>query len=233
MPSENRMSVRRALIPFALALLVAECTDARQPSTGPQPTAQAPHFLRWADDVAPRFSAVGAISSPGADGAMQASSLVDGISLDRYTAAFWAVRGQERSVQINYLSSTGDTSFPFLQLTITDPVFVPGQGDLAVGDSVLITVTIDPTDIKVSFEPTGLLFGDLAQLRLSYGGAGGDLNGDGVVDATDADIETQLLGLWYREGAESSWSRIPASQVVSNKSFISALLHFSEYAVSW
>jgi hypothetical protein len=231
------MSVRRALIP--LALLVAACSDARQP-TAATPTAQSPHFLRWANDVAPRFSAVGAISSSGGGDALhdgldglQASALVDGISLDRYTAAFWAVRGEERSVQINYLSATGDTSFPFLQLTITDPIFVPGQGDLAVGDSVLVTVTIDPTDIKVSFEPTGLLFGDQAQLKMSYGGAGGDLNGDGLVDAADADIETQLLGLWYREGAESSWSRIPASQVVSDKSFISALLHFSEYAVSW
>jgi len=231
------MSVRRALIPLALALSVAECSDARQPTAVTPPASQAPHFLRWANDVTPRFSAVGAISSPGADdaldGALQASSMVDGISLDRYTAAFWAVRGQERSVQINYLSATGDTSFPFLHLTITDPIYVPGQGDLAVGDSVLVTVTIDPADIKVSFEPTGLLFGEQAQLKISYGGAGGDLNGDGLVDATDADIETQLLGLWYREGAESSWSRIPASQVVSDKSFISALLHFSEYAVSW
>lgn len=226
------MSARRALIPLALALLLARCSDERHPSTGPQSTAPAPHFLRWANNVAPQFSAVGAVSNP-ETGELQASSLVDGISLDRYTAAFWAVRGEERSVQINYLSSTGDTSFPFLQLTITDPVFAPGQGNLAIGDSVLITVTIDPNDIKVSFEPTGLLFGDQAQLRMSYGGAGGDLNGDGVVDATDADIETQLLGLWYREGAESSWSRIPASQVVADKSFISALLHFSEYAVSW
>jgi len=234
------MSVRRALIPLALALLVAECTDARQPSTGPVAPSAAPHFLRWANNVAPQFSAVGALGGSGGGDALQdgldglqASALVDGISLDRYTAAFWAVRGEERSVQINYLSSTGDTSFPFLTLTITDPVFVPGQGNLAVGDSVLVTVTIDPDDIKVSFEPTGLLFGDQAQLRMSYGGAGGDLNGDGAVDASDAQIETQLLGLWYREGAESSWSRIPASQVVADKSFISALLHFSEYAVSW
>jgi hypothetical protein len=229
------MSVRRALIPLALALLVAECSDGRQP-TAVTPT-PAPHFLRWADAVTPRFTAIGAIPSSGGDGAiadgMQASSLVDGISLDRYTAAFWAVRGEERSVQINYLSSTGDTSFPFLTLTITDPVFVPDQGDLAPGDSVLVSVTIDPTDIKVSLEPTGLLFGDQAQLKISYGGAGGDLNGDGLVDGTDAEIETQLLGLWYREGGESSWERIPASQVVSDKSFISALLHFSQYAVSW
>jgi hypothetical protein len=226
------MSVRRALIPLVLALLLARCSGERQPTTGPQTTAPAPHFLHWADAVTPQFSAVGAVPPPGSGDGLLAS-LSGGISLDRYTAAFWAVRGEARSVQINYLSSTGDTSFPFLTLTITDPVFVPGQGDLAPGDSVLVTVTIDPNDIKVSLEPTGTLFGEPAQLRMSYGGAGGDLNGDGAVDGIDADIETQLLGLWYREGAESAWARIPASQVVSDNSFISALLHFSEYAVSW
>lgn len=225
------MSARRALIPLALVLLAAGCFDGRQPVAVQQPSAPTPHFLRWADPLAMRFSAVGAISNPGAAAALVSSS--DGISLDRYTAAFWAVRGETRSVQINYLSSTGDTTFPFLQLTITDPVFVPGIGNLESGDSVLVTVTIDPADIKVSLEPTGLLFGDAAQLQISYGGASGDLNGDGAVDETDADIETQLLGLWYREGAESAWTRIPASQAVSDKSFISALLHFSEYAVSW
>ena len=232
MPLENRMSVRRVLIPLALALLAAGCSDERQPTAVQPPPTAAPHFLRWADPLSLRFRAVGAVSNPTAGGGLGAS-LSDGLSLDRYTAAFWAVRGEERSVQINYLSSTGDTSFPFLHLTIVDPVFVPGLGDLAPGDSVLITVTIDPENIKVSLEPTGLLFGDPAQLRMSYGGASGDLNGDGVVDETDAEIETQLLGLWYREGAESAWTRISASQVLSDKSFISALLHFSEYAVSW
>jgi hypothetical protein len=226
------MSARRALIPLALALLAAGCSDDRQPTAIQQPPAAAPHFLRWADPVSLRFSAVGAVSSPAAGGVLGAS-LSDGISLDRYTAAFWAVRGQERSVQINYLGSTGDTSFAFLQLTIADPVYVPGRGDLAPGDSVLIMVTIDPENIKVSLEPTGLRFGDPAQLRISYGGADGDLNGDGVVDETDAEIEAQLLGLWYREGAESAWARISASQSVADKSFIGALQHFSEYAVSW
>jgi hypothetical protein len=146
---------------------------------------------------------------------------------------FWAVRGQARSVQINYLSSTGDTSAPFLRLTITDPVYVPGIGDLAPGDSVLVTVNIDPATIKVSLEPTGTRFGDPAQLQISYGGAGGDLNADGVVDSTDARIETQLLGLWYREGADSAWAQIPASQSLADKSFIAALQHFSEYDVSF
>jgi hypothetical protein len=70
-------------------------------------------------------------------------------------------------------------------------------------------------------------------MQMWYGGASGDLNGDGVVDATDAYIETQLLGMWYREGDVADWQRIPATQVVDEKSFIVGLPHFSQYAVSW
>ena len=225
------MSVRRSLIPLALTLFAARCTNGTHPTAVEQPAAPTPHFLRWAGGSAPQFSAVGALASlPG--GALRAS-LSAGLQLDRYTASFWAVRGEPRSVQINYLSATGDTNSAFLRLTTTDPAYVPGLGDLAPGDSVLITVTIDPDNIKVSLEPTGLLFGEPGQLQISYGGADGDLNGDGVVDETDAYIESQLLGLWYREGTNGVWEPIPAVQELADKSFVSALPHFCEYAISW
>ncbi len=232
MPSENRMSVRRSLIPLVLALFAARCTNGPHPTAVEQPAAPTPHFLRWAGGSAPQFSTTGALAGPPGGGALRAS-LSAGLQLDRYTASFWAVRGEPRSVQINYLSATGDTNSAFLRLTTTDPAYVPGLGDLAPGDSVLITVTIDPDNIKVSLEPTGLLFGEPGQLQISYGGADGDLNGDGVVDGTDAYIESQLLGLWYREGANGVWEPIPAVKELAEKSFVSALPHFSEYAVSW
>jgi hypothetical protein len=224
------MHVRRSLIPLALALLAVGCSDERQP-TG-VPPAPVPHVLRWAGSVSPHFIATDLPFRQIAQSGLLAS-LTGGLSLDRNTVSFWAVRGAERSVQINYLSATGDTSAPFLRLTITDPVYVPGVGDVAVGDSVLLTATIDPAVIKVSLEPTGLQFGDPARLQIWYGGAAGDMNGDGLVNEIDAQIETQLLGLWYREGADSAWAKIPASQSVGDKAFVSALLHFSEYAVSF
>jgi hypothetical protein len=226
------MSVRRSLIPLALALFAARCTNGPHPTAVEQPAAPTPHFLRWAGGSAPQFSAVGALAGLPGGGALRAS-LSAGLQLDRYTASFWAVRGEPRSVQINYLSATGDTSSAFLRLTTTDPAYVPGLGDLAPGDSVLITVTIDPDNIKVSLEPTGLLFGEPGQLQISYGGADGDLNGDGVVDDTDTYIESQLLGLWYREGTNGVWEPIPAVQELAGKSFVSALPHFCEYAISW
>ncbi len=225
------MSVRRHLIPLALAVFAARCADGPHPTGVQQPLAPAPHFLRWAGGSAPQLTTIGTSSGGAGHGVFLASP--GGLSLDQYTATFWAVRGEERSLQINYLSVTGDTSSPFLRLVVDDPAYVPGLGDLAPGDSVLMTVTIDPSNIKISLEPTGLLFGNPAQLQIWYGGAGGDLNGDGVVDDADAWIEAQLLGMWYREGADSSWTEMPAAQSLADKSFTSALPHFSEYALCW
>ena len=228
------MFVRRALIPLALALFAARCADGPHPTAVQEPLAPAPHFLRWAGGSQPQFTTIGAVSDGSGDGLVLALAAPSGgLSLDRYTAAFWAVRGAERSVQINYVSSLGDTSWQFLRLTTVDPTYVPGLGDLAPGDSVLITVTVDPYNIKVSLEPTGLLFGDPAQLQISYSGAGGDLNGDGVVDDADAYIESQLLGMWYREGGDSAWTRISATPLPAQQAFTTELPHFSEYSVSW
>jgi len=224
------MRVRRFLIPLALALFAARCAD--HPTAVRQPPTPVPHFLRWAGPVPPQFNATGALSGDVVAGLLQASP-TGTLSLNQYTAAFWAVRGEQRSVQLNYLSSTGDTTSQFLRLTTIDPTYVPDRGDLAPGDSVLITVTVDPQNIKVTLEPTGLLFGDPAQLQISYGGADGDLNGDGVVDDTDAYIEGQLLGIWYREGPADAWTEVSAVHSLADKSFTSVLPHFCEYAVSW
>lgn len=229
---ENRMSLRPFVIPFALAFLVARCADHIAPPFAAVAQTQEPHFLRWAGTAPPQFTAIGALSPHGRNGVGTASPSPS-LKLNHYTAAFWAVRGEQRSVQINYVSADGDSSWQFLKLTTTDPTYAPGIGDLAPGDSVLITVTIDSSNVKVSLEPTGLVFGNPAELQISYAGADGDLNGDGAVDEADSTIESQLLGMWYREGADAAWEEIPAVRSLADKSFTSALPHFCEYAVSW
>ena len=214
------MFVRRFVLVSALALSVARCADqptAVRPPSGPQ-------FLRWS--ATPEFTSQTRARRSGA------MALTPPVSLDNYTVSFWAVRGESRSIQINYSSSIDNGTHPFLNLTTTDPTFVPGVGELALGDSVLITVTVDTTEIGVTFEPTGLQFGTPSEMKLFYGGASGDLNGDGIADATDAQLEQQLLGLWYREYSNDAWTPVAASLSAGEKSFSYALPHFCRYAVA-
>ena len=219
------MFVRRSVIVFALTLSVARCAD--QP-TAVQHSPSTPQFLKWAARATPQFSSTAIRPIRAGTAAYQTPPL----GLDNYVVSFWAVRGESRSMQINYSSTINPGTHPFLKLTMTDPRFVPGIGELAMGDSVLITVTVDTTKIGVSLEPSGLLFGAPAELQVWYDGAAGDLNGDGVANSTDAVIEAKVLGLWYREGQADSWTNLPARQSVEEKSFTYALRHFSEYAVA-
>src|SRR3989442_4842526 len=166
------MFVRRFLLVFALALSVARCAD--QPTAVRAPAApQAPQALRWAETpqftarLDPRVRRSGTIA------------LTPPLSLDQYTVSFWAVRGESRSIQINYSSAIDSEAHPFLQLTATDPQFVPGVGELALGDSVLVTVIVDTTKIGVSLEPHGLQFGEPAQMKIWYVGAVGGHRGPG------------------------------------------------------
>jgi hypothetical protein len=222
------MLVRRSLLVLALALLTVRCAD--QPMAVNAVRAPAtPQFLPWAGNVAPQFTAT---SSQHQHDRGRSANMAPPLSLDSYQVSFWAVRGESRFVKINYQSTIDEDSHPFLRLTTTDPHFVPGVGELAVGDSVLITVTVDTTKIGVSLEPSGLEFGEPARLEIWYGGAGGDLNGDGVVDSIDTGVEQQLLGLWYREGTEDEWTHLSASQDTTEKVFQYALPHFCEYAIA-
>jgi hypothetical protein len=206
----------------ALAVSVARCGD--------QPTAAhpaVPQLLDWADTTSLFSANVSQPNTPGT-GAYQTPPL----NIEQKRVTFWAVRGASRSVQINYKGNHDSAPHPFLLLTTTDPQFVPGIGELAMGDSVLITVKVDTKKLKVSLEPTGLRFGAPARLTLWYGGAGDDLNSDGASDAEDATVETGDLGLFYREDHKHPWIQLAATQSLQQKSFTYDIPHFSDYAVA-
>jgi len=209
------MFVRRSLIVAALAISVARCAD--QPTA---PHAAAPQLLDWADTTAFYSANVSQPSAPGASTMYMAPPAP--LNLEQKQVSFWAVRGASRSVQINYKRPHDADPRPFLLLTTTDPQFVPGIGELAMGDSVLITVRVDTRKLKVSLEPTGLQFGAPATLTLWYGGAAKD-NGDPVPDDS--------LAMFYREDHKHPWIELNATQSVVQKSFTYNIPHFSDYAI--
>jgi len=220
------MLARRSFVLAALAIAVAGCTD--------QPTAvrpAEPELLDWA--AAPLFSADGnsATVSETGPGTIYLGPR-DNVNLEQTRVSFWAVRGQSRSVQINYKTGRHEEPRPFLLLTTTDPRFVPGIGELAMGDSVRITIKVNEKKLLVSLEPTGLQFGEPGQLTMWYEGADDEADTDGPSNAGSEPIDDTNLALFYREDHKHPWTRLAARQSIAERSFTYGIPHFSDYAVA-
>ena len=222
----------RALLAGAMIL---GCADGSGSVFEPQPEEPRFHFLAWDPTNGPvAFHATGETphgTLDFVDGPLRL--LADSIGLDTYVVHFWAVRGEERTVQINYTDAAGAAESPYVRFAVSDPVHRPNGSPIAVGDSVLLTVSVNPTDIAVYLEPSGLTFGTPAELQMWYGGAKDDLNGDGTVDGTDHEIQTTQLGMAWTEDIGLSWETHPAEHDVAAEWFHALLQHFSGYAISW
>ncbi len=210
------MFARRALIPLAFTLLAAGCSDQLGPN------APAPGLLaqRQGSSTLPILQQ--AATAP---------------ALETYQVAFMAYVGQSSLVTVRYRPAAGQTvGAPFLRFEIPKNGLVAGASGVPLrrGDSVAITLTIDPNSFLVDFQPSGVIFSTSAPARLAlwYGNANLDLNGNGVLDGNDRALEDQLA-IWYQLAPSASWfkqlSRNDPTQMIVG----SELYHFSHYAVSW
>lgn len=210
------MSLRRLAYTFAAALLVVACSD----QTGPTSAGVGASRLQTvASDTLSRILHQAATAP----------------ALETYQVTFWAQRDKATGVRVDYLPEpTHKDGDRFLQFKVPEHSLVarPGGEPFHKGDSVEITLTIDPVLLTVDFEPSGLIFsqGRPATLTVWYGHADPDLNADGVVDGTDWQLAEQIA-IWHegkhrvrRVRSANDW----AHQVVTGK-----LHHFSQYAVSW
>ena len=157
--------------------------------------------------------------------------------LETYQVSFWAHVGEASTVAVNYEPAAGESvGQAFLRFDVPRYGLVAGAGGARLGktDSVAITLTIDPVDFAVEFEPSGVLFSTRspAQLRIWYDNADLDLNGNGVVDGGDRN-QLRRLGLWYRADRTNVWLKSPSKNNATQLNVAGPLYHFSEYAVSW
>ncbi len=160
--------------------------------------------------------------------------------LESYTVSFWAVKGQDRTVEIWYQEDDSGGQYKqqnrFFQFEVskhaleTSPLGVP----YARGDSVLITATVHPINFDIEFQPSGIVFSHQhpARLKVWYGIADHDFNQDGVSDATDQKIMRQL-SLFHHEGPLTEWSKIKSTNDTFEMTVEADIKHFSGYAVSW
>ena len=231
------MIKRRLLLTFCLGAWIA-CADGTgplsEPGQPPETRDERLHLqkLRWKPTKQPRtFEAKGHVErseevrSAGANGEMTS-----------FAVSFWAVAGEERTVEIEYSDDNGSGQ-SLLQFTVPDDALdvYPDGTPFVAGDSVRITLTFDTEQFLAHFQPAGLQFKRQrpAVLQFWYEGADEDLNGDGDVDGDDERIESELLDMWLQGDDAEVWLRMSATHSMALKQYRLNLEHFSSYAVSY
>lgn len=231
------------LLPLGLVLAITSCAD----STGPPHDALPPDLQDGLGTISslgveaaalqPVRHSMRLITPDGEPLVQRASPAGTGMPrLESYEIAFWAVYGETVTANIDYLTESNEAA-PFLTITVPANGLdrLPDGTSIIAGDSVLITVSIDASQMLVRFAPSGLVFNPSApaQLELVYAAAQGDLDGDGDVDADDRAIAETRLGLWFQQDVGDLWYSITSLHEPANEWFKTNLYHFSGYVVSW
>lgn len=158
-------------------------------------------------------------------------------ALETYQVSFWARKDRASTVLVNYQPAAGESvGHPFLRFDVPRGGLRTGGAAVHLGhrDSVLITLTIDPVNLTVDFQPSGVRFSGHrpATLAVWYGNTNPDLNADGVVDGADADL-ADLIAIWGRPARPAPWMKTVSQALTGDQWVVGAIRHFSEYAVSW
>jgi len=146
--------------------------------------------------------------------------------------SFYAKKGSDREIRVRF--TNGDDYLRF-RVFVNSLLQRPDGSLFAVGDSVLITITItDPTKLAADFQPAGLKFSpsDPARLQFEFGEADKDLNGDGVVNATDTSLIPQI-STWRQETAGSEWLKVNSLVEIEINEVQADIFGFTGYALAY
>jgi hypothetical protein len=161
--------------------------------------------------------------------------LASGVEAEVQQASFFAVQGQARSLVVRYQGQ--DPSEPPLlefQVGAESLLTLPNGLPVLPGDSVQITVTLDPQRRFIfHFAPHGLTFStsNPARLRVNWSGADPDVNGDGVVTLED-EVRLHQFRLWQRDAPELPWVRLPTKKHLDIKLLDGRVIHFTGFAMA-
>ena len=158
----------------------------------------------------------------------------------------WFVKypsGQDQEIALGFPESgnpadcaTGDTE-DFLRLKVGKMSLLrrPDSTLIANGDSVFISVKwVGSDSILFELKPSGLLFNlsDPAELKIEYGEAGPDLNGDHNVDGEDSTIEHKL-DIWRQERPGDPFFRVGTAKIEEDNEIEAKLNGFSRFAIAY
>lgn len=151
--------------------------------------------------------------------------------------SFYAIRGEDREARLFFQDAVGGQGEEYLRLKIPDASLLarPDGTPFAVGDSILITVTVvDVQQILFDLQPSGLRFDPAkpAELDIEYQQAGDDYDRDGDVDAEDDAIETELA-IWRQEVVGGVFERLGSVKFEDLKEIDVELTGFTRYAIAY
>lgn len=223
------MRNRRFTVALAASLLLGACTDTSGPS---------------GDLLSPHLGGDLAVENFHADGTLHIlTQAADAPVLESLEASAYVVRGERQRIRIRYDADPegpdqDDALVTFVELEFDKQtlLFDPDGARIPVGDSVLVTVSVHPYQLRVTLEPSGLTFSPArpARLKIKYHHADRDLDGDDGIDIFDELIRKVQLGLWLQDDATGNWSRIlDARHSEGSRKIEARLRHFSNYAVGW
>ncbi len=145
--------------------------------------------------------------------------------------SFVAVQGQAVDF-VERFQGQGDPVLEF-KLSPSSLLAYPNGAPIAPGDTVRITISKDPQGrILFYFSPSGLTFNPLAPANLTvwYVHDNPDVNGDGVVNATDALLASEF-GLFEQELLTDPWLSIPSLNLTGSQTVTAAILGFTGFSV--
>lgn len=217
------------ILPLGVALVLASCADGTGPPLqpdehplgsviGPGVSAAELHPLKHRMSmVLPGDMPVFHVVAQSADEAPQ---------LDAYELSFCAKHGELRDVVVNYVDDNGTGTGRFLHFTVPPTALLtrPDGTPFTSGDSVLISLSINQSEVIVEFGPSGLVFDENtpAVLEMWYDGADDDDQGS-----------QEQLGIWHQQDAGELWFPIESAHNTEQKRLKTHVFHFSTYAVSW
>lgn len=146
--------------------------------------------------------------------------------LETMDTSFWAVKGQDRELEIRFQGQGGPgTGSRFLEFKVDEQSLQqrPDGTMFQQGDSIEIHVTVDPELYLVDLEPSGLRFdpAEPAVLEIEYGEADEDfIIREGEFDA------------WRQEVASGPWELIGSVQIEELDEIEVSILGFTRFALA-
>ena len=153
--------------------------------------------------------------------------------LENLVLSFWAKKGVDKDVRLRY--KNGGEDYVRFRVPASALLQRPDGAPIAPGDSVLITLTVvDPTKYIVKFEPAGLRFSasSPARLQFEFAQADHDLDGNGVVDAADTALRSQLA-VWRQEASGLPWAKLSSKVEIEIDEVSADIVGFSGYALAY